>query len=347
MTGDFPVLLGDIGGTNARFAVLPCPGASTVALPRVLTADFPDPAAAIRAVLSARPGLPAPRSAILAVAAPVEDTIVPLTNAPWVVDASRIGAQLSLARVALVNDYVPVAVALCGLEPGEDDLTRLGPSLSERPGPRLALGPGTGLGAAALVPVGDRFAVLSTEAGHAEFGPADAFEAALWPGIERVGGRVTAETLLSGPGLLRLYRALAGVRGAPASCACASDVTAAGRLGQDEIASETLRLFARLLGRFAGDLALIFGATGGAYLASGIAPRLADVLGRDGFREAFDNKAPHDAWMRKIPTWVVTHPEPALLGLSLIAEQPDRFVFDGRSWMQPESHPLAFASVQS
>ena len=326
-----PVLLGDIGGTNARFAILPGPGADPLALPKLRTADFTDPSSAIRSVLRDS-AVPRPRSAILAVAAPVESLIVTLTNAAWTLDAARIGAELDLARVVLVNDYVPVAAALADGVLAADHLARLGPELARGPGPRLALGPGTGFGAAALIPAGSGWVVVSTEAGHAEFGPSNAAESELWPAIERVAGRVTAETLLSGPGILRLYRALCAQQGVRAGCISPSEVTRAAAEATDEAAAAALALFARLLGRFAGDLALIFGASGGVYLSSGIAPEIRTILARGDFRAAFENKAPHEAWAQSIPTFVVLHPDPALLGLAVLASDPSRFAFASRGW---------------
>ena len=334
----FPALLGDIGGTNARFAVIPGAGAPPLNLPRIRTADYADPATAIRSLLQGS-AAPAPRSAILAIAGPVESTVVPLTNAAWTIDAARIGADLGLAQVVLVNDYVPVAAALARLPREEGSLFPLGPERPSGPGPRLALGPGTGLGAAALVPAGESWAVVSTEAGHAEFGPSSEFESALWPAIERVAGRVTAETLLSGPGILRLYHALCAQRGVTGRCGAPAEVTAAA-VKADAIAGAALALFASLLGRFSGDLALIFGATGGVYLSSGIAPEIRGLLAREGFRAAFENKAPHATWARRIPTFVVTHPDPALLGLAAIASRPDRFAFGSRHWIREPHAPF-------
>jgi len=323
---EFPALLADIGGTNARLAVLVEPGGEIVALPRLLTAALPDPIAAIREALQAYTG-PPPRSALLAVAAPVEDLIVKLVNAGWTVDARRIAEEFGFAQVMLLNDYTPVAVALVGLE--ENDLAVIGPRIRPANGPKLVLGPGTGLGVAALVPAGDRFCVASGEAGHIEFGPVSQEEAAVWAHLERVQGRVTAESVLSGPGLLRLYRALAAVRGETGVLSQPSHVQVAGQSGTNRRAAEALEWFARLLGRYAGDLALVLNA-GAVYLASGIAPRMLDELGRGGFRDAFERKAPHQALMRRTPTWVVTNPEPAFVGLALIATHPGRFVFEAQ-----------------
>jgi glucokinase len=326
----FPVLLGDIGGTNARFAILPAPGEAIQLLARTLTAASPDPVEAIREALSGRDA-PAPRSAMIAVANRVDGPSVRLTNADWTIDARAIGEALGLDRVILVNDYTPVAASVTALDPAADDLARLGDAIPASAGTRVVLGPGTGFGAAALVPVEERFAILATEAGHAEFGPVHEDEIALWPHIDRVGGRVTAEVVLSGPGLLRLAKALAALRGEPLAFTTPNEVLAAGREGRP-LGVEALRLFARFLGRFAGDLALSFEAKGGVFIASGIAPKMIDILQRGDFRRAFDCKAPHEDWARGVSAFVITHPEPALLGLAAIVSNPELFVFQSQGW---------------
>lgn len=320
----FPVLVGDIGGTNARFALVSEDGAPAP-LPRVLTAAYPGPLEAMRAALAA--GAERPRSALLAVAAPVEGPVVPLTNAPWVVDGKAVVAGLGLHRVVLVNDYVPVAAALAELGADDPRMERIGPALAFAAGPKVVLGPGTGLGAAALVPAGGRLVVVSTEAGHMEFGPANVEEEVLWRGIERVGGRVAAEQILSGPGLVRLYRAVAAAGGGGAILRDPAAIAAAAMEGADPLSRRTLGVFAGLLGRFAGDLALAFGATGGVMLAGAMACGMAPVLSSSPFRESFDNKAPHGGFMRRIPTSLLRDPDPALIGLAAIAAEPGRFAF--------------------
>jgi glucokinase len=330
-TFTFPVLLGDIGGTNARFALLR-DGGEPAHLPRVLTAAYPGPVAALRAALAAHVAEPPPRSALLAVAAPIEGPVVPLTNAPWVIDAAAIAAGLGLDRVVLVNDFVPAAAALADLGGDADPrLQRIGPACASAPGPKVVLGPGTGLGAAALLPAGSRLVVVSTEAGHMEFGPADAGEEALWRGIERLGGRVAAEQILSGPGLLRLYRAVAALEGTDARLDGAAAIVEAALAGADPLSRRTLDLFAGLLGRFAGDLALAFGAVGGVTLAGSVACRIAPVLAAGRFRASFESKAPHGAYMARIPTSLLRDPDPAIPGLAAIAAAPDRFAFASRA----------------
>ncbi len=326
----FPVLLGDIGGTNARFAVLPAPGDLVQLLPRALTAQTPDPLGAIKVALEGYAG-PAPRSAMIAVATRVDSPCIRLTNAHWTIDAEAIGASLGLERVVLVNDYTPVAASVMVLDQSRGDLASLGGGPSAGSGARVVLGPGTGLGAGALAPVEERFAILATEAGHMEFGPTADDEAALWPHLERVGGRVSAEVVLSGPGLFRLAKAVAAHRCVECPFTMPNDVLDAARDGND-IARTALDLFARFLGRFAGDLALTFEASGGVFIAGGIAPRMVDILGAGGFRDAFDRKAPHDAWARTVPVFVIVNPEPALQGLAALVSEPARFVFASQGW---------------
>ncbi len=331
---EFPVLVGDIGGTNARFALVPGAGAAPRLLAHVETAAHPDPSAAIRAAL-AQGGDAAPRSAILAVAARVDGPAVRLTNADWVIEGERIGRDFGLSRAVIVNDYVPVAAGAAEISPGE--LTPVGPrregGLKGDQGARLVLGPGTGFGAAALLPVGNRLAIVSTEAGHTDFGPSDAEEHALWPHLERVEGRITVETLLSGPGLSRLHAGLRRQRtGEDGAKRDPATVTEAGLSGEDPDAAAAIALFAKLLGRVCGDLALTFLATGGVYIGGGIAPRIVDVLHEGGFRAAFEHKPPFVTQMEAIPTSVIALQDPALSGLAALASRPDVFVYHGQVW---------------
>lgn len=327
-----PVLLGDFGGTNARFAVLPAPGAAPILLPRTLVADHPSPVPALAAALAHWTGAP-PRQAVIAVACKVEGPVAHLTNAAWTIDAGEIGRAFGFSSVRLVNDYAPVAAALAAADLATDGSHPIGPlePVPDRAA-RLVLGPGTGLGAAALLPAGECLLIQTTEAGHVCLGAAHPDEEEVWPHLERVHGRLTAEAVLSGPGLYRLYGALCAVRGHERACLLPNDVIEAALGERDALARETLLMFTRLLGRFAGDLALIFGASGGVYLGSGIAPRIIPVLEAGPFREAFEDKAPFAAFAKGIPTAVLTFPEPALTGLSLLAAHPQRFLVASGDW---------------
>ncbi|WP_375463784.1 glucokinase [uncultured Methylobacterium sp.] len=333
---EFPVLVGDIGGTNARFAVVAEKGAAPRLLSHEETARHPDPSSAIRAALAkGRESGPPPRSTILAIAGRVDGPKVQLTNAHWVIEGARIGADFGLSASVVVNDYVPVAAGAAGIAP--HDLTPIGPIGPAPGGARMVLGPGTGFGAAALVPYSEKLAIVSTEAGHTDLGPADAFEEQVWHALERVEARITIEAVLSGPGLARLHAAVRHVRtGAPAEKLDPATITQAGLDASDPHAAEALDLFGRLLGRVCGDLALTFLATGGVYVGGGIAPRIVKLLSAGGFREAFERKAPFSAMMRAIPTSVITVHDPAFTGLAALASEGSKFVYHGQVWRRDE-----------
>ncbi len=332
MVFEFPVLVGDIGGTNARFALVEKKGAHPRLLSHEATADHADPSSAIKASLAKDGDRSAPpRSAILAIAGRVDGPEIRLTNAHWTVAGETIAHDFGLSSATVVNDYVPVAAGAADIEP--HDLTSVGPCPPIPGGARVVLGPGTGFGAAALVPYSAHLAIVSTEAGHTELGPSDAFEEKVWHALERVDGRVTVEAALSGPGLSRLHAAVAHVRtGKPHDRIDPAAVTEAGLAASDPHAAETLELFGRLLGRVCGDLALTFLATSGVYIGGGIAPRILKVLQESGFREAFENKAPFAEMMKKIPTSVITVHDPAFHGLAALASEGNKFVYHGQVW---------------
>ncbi len=329
---EFPVLVGDIGGTNARFGLIETRGALPRLLSHEATADHPHPSRAIQASL-AKGGdrAPPPRSAILAIAGRIDGPEIQLTNAHWKIAGQRIAEDFGFSAAVVVNDYVPVAAGAAGIEP--HDLTPVGPCPPVSGGARVVLGPGTGFGAAALVPYSTHLAIVSTEAGHTDFGPSDAFEEQVWHALERVEDRITVESILSGPGLSRLHAAVAHVRtGQPHEKLDPSAVTEAGLSAVDPHAAETLELFGRLLGRVCGDLALTFLATSGVYIGGGIAPRIVKVLQESGFRDAFERKAPFAEMMRKIPTSVITVQDPAFRGLAALANEGTKFVYHGQVW---------------
>ncbi|MFD0938856.1 glucokinase, partial [Methylobacterium trifolii] len=279
-------------------------------------------------------GAPPPRSVILAIAGRVDGPEVQLTNAHWVVAGERIARDFGLSSAVVVNDYVPVAAGAAGIAPS--DLTPVGPNLENPGGARVVLGPGTGFGAAALVPYSHHLAIVSTEAGHTDLGPADAFEETVWHALERVEDRITVETVLSGPGLARLHAAVRHVRtGKPHAKLDPAAITEAGLNASDPHAAEALELFGRLLGRVCGDLALTFLATGGVYIGGGIAPRIVKVLEAGGFRADFERKAPFAAMMKTIPTSVITVHDPAFTGLAALASEGEKFVYHGQMWRRP------------
>ncbi|PZO04634.1 MAG: glucokinase, partial [Hyphomicrobiales bacterium] len=210
----YPVLVADIGGTNCRLSLVEDAGSQPRALTRIATGSHATPEAAFEAVLTTL--TQRPRSAVLAVAGPLEGRSAQLTNANWHFDGPQIGRALGFEQGLLVNDFEAQAASLAVLR--ETDLTTMVAGAPEPDGVRLVLGPGTGFGAAALVKRGARGVLVPTECGHIGIGPEDPTEAKIWPalatGLLAAGlPRVTVEGLLSGDGLVRFHRAVASESG--------------------------------------------------------------------------------------------------------------------------------------
>ncbi|WP_269583889.1 ROK family protein [Roseibium sp. Sym1] len=326
----YPVLVADIGGTNARFALVDNADAPTRMCGKTATAGHSDISSAVREVVLTSQD-PKPRTAIIAVAGPVTGDRIPLTNAAWVIEPLKMIADLGLDEVIVLNDFEAQALALPGYR-GED-IEQAGSGAVRGESAKFVLGPGTGLGAAAMIYASDTWIPVPGEGGHVELGPVTPEDIALWPHIERVGGRLGAEQILSGSGLPRLARGVASFMNTERRFETAASITMAAE-DNDPVAVKTLQVFARGLGRVAGDFALTVLARGGVYLTGGVTPRITRFLTDGGFREAFEAKAPHEALMAKIPTFIVRHPDPALEGLASFARTPDAFAVDmqGRQW---------------
>lgn len=316
-----PALIGDIGGTNARFALVTGDGMSR--FPDEQGADYATIDDAIAHALEAS-GAERPRSAVLALAGPIRGDAVPLTNSPWIVEPKRLIKRFGLEEVILLNDFEALSLALADFTDG--DLDYLSDARPEPNRPRVALGPGTGLGAAALLHVRGMWVPVPGEGGHIDLSPVTARDFAIWPHIEKPSASgVSGETLLCGAGLVRLYRAVAATDGVAAPLATPADIAKAGLGGSDAAARETLDLFATYLGRLAGDLALVFVATGGVYLAGGITGHITPALKSGRFREGFIDKYPHGPMLERMATAIITKPYAALDGIAALARDPMRF----------------------
>jgi len=321
----FPVLIADIGGTNARLAVLPDTHSKLRPFPTVGTGDYAGFAeAAGAAVLDATAMMP--KSLLLALAGPLRDGPMKLTNASWVIDPPALLEALHLETVIVFNDFEALSLALPALK--SDQVVQIGGGTAQPRQPRVVLGPGTGLGVAALVYGDQSYTPLAGEGGHTTMGPVTPRDFEVWPHLARRGGRISGEALLSGDGLVRLFRAVARAENSdPDVCESGADVTTRAD-GGDPIAHEAVMLFLSYLGRLSGDLALVFMAKGGVYIAGGIAPRLRRHFERSAFRAEFEAKVPHEAVMAKIPTFLVTEARPAVAGLATFATLPERFAID-------------------
>ena len=307
------VLLGDIGGTNARFALARDGEIRMLASLRV--AEHATASAALAEILQGLAG-PRPRRAVFACAGPVEAGAIALTNSDWRLEEAALEAEFGFDRVLLVNDFAAVAWALPHLEAA--DLEAIGGGAAKVGRPSVVLGPGTGLGVAAFLPVPLGPQVVTGEGGHVTLPAADGREAEVLARLRARLGHVSAERLLSGDGLVRLYETLAEIDGERAPPRTASEITAAAVSGDGAASGAALAMFCAMLGGFAGNLALTWGAQGGIYIAGGIAPRLLPQLAESAFRARFEAKGRFRPYLEAIPTWIVRHPEPAFLGLSRI-----------------------------
>jgi len=327
----FPVLIGDIGGTNARFALIADRDATPERIPDIQTVDYPTITDAIENAVLSRTVL-RPKTAILALAGPIAGEAVSLTNCDWIFEPRKLIPRYGLSTMILLNDFEALSLCLPGLGPGDIDPIGGGRALPERP--RVVVGPGTGLGAGALIHARGAWIPVPGEGGHIDLGPVSDRDFALWPHLEKSFGRFSAETLLCGPGLMRIYHGVATLEGREAIFTTPAEVTTAGLAGDDPTSVEALDFFVTHLGHLAGNLAVVFVATGGVYLAGGIAQRIIPALKSGNFRAAFNDKAPHSEWMAEIPVYVITDPLGALAGLAAYARAPHTFGVetDGRRW---------------
>ena len=332
MNISYPVLVSDIGGTNARFSPVAAPGDRPGEPIHVATRDFPNLEAALEKVvgdLSLKP-----KSLIVCAAGPISGRMVKLTNAHWEIDGAKVAVACELEQGLLLNDFEAQALSLPTLK--DEWCIRLGADGGEDvEGVHLILGPGTGLGIAALLEVGGRHFALASEGGHVDFGPVGAEQAAIWPHLDRGNtGRVSAETLLCGPGTVRLHHARLAAAGLQPTDHDPSSLIVAAHADVRGEEAATLRLFADLLARYAGDMALTFMASGGVTFAGGMMPRIIDLIDKDRFRDRFEDKAPYGDLLRRIGTRLIVHDDAVLSGLAALAATPERYVIDyaRRAW---------------
>ena len=308
-------LLSDLGGTNIRFA-LSRDGGPPEALVVLAADDFPSFEDAARHYL----GETGIGLAAVAVAGPVSGGRAAMTNRDWIIDAAAIAETLGVERACLLNDFEAKALSLPGL--GAHDLSPIGNAFRpDARAPKVVLGPGTGFGAAALLPEpGGGWRAVCGESGHMTLAAANETEAVLLAEIREEFGHVSVERVVSGAGLALLYRTLSGNREpAPEP----SEVTARAAAGEP-LAVAVMGHFSRFLATAASDLALVFAAKGGVYLSGGILPRLGPCFDRAAYLDRFADKGRFRTFLRSIPSAIVTRPAPALAGLAAAAFRSPR-----------------------
>jgi glucokinase len=316
-------LIADVGATNARFALLGTTG--DIERVRVLAcADYPSIGDAIEAYLAQEPaltlsGTQRPRAVALAIAGPITGDRVALTNHPWSFAIGELRHRLDVDRVLAVNDFTAVAASIPHLK--ASDSSAVGGGSAAAAVPIGVIGPGSGLGAGGLIPMGERWLALSGEGGHITMAPATARESIVLDHMRQRFDHVSAERLLSGPGLVNLYNTLAQIDGVPAASYSPAQITDTHIGERDPHCREAVEMFCAMLGTIAGNLALTLGARGGVYIAGGIVPKLGSRFAASLFRRRFEDKGRMRPFLAAIPTYAITHPFPAFFGLAALLSE--------------------------
>lgn len=318
MAGEGQGLVGDIGGTNARFALVGSDGAIS-RFASIPCARHESMAAVIGDYL-ANAGA-SPSRAVLAVATSPAGDRVSFTNLPWSFSIADLTARLRLQRLEVINDFHANALAIPHLKP--DDVIKLGGGEPVAGAAVGIIGPGSGLGVSALAATPHGLVPIVGEGGHVTMAAGDDEESAVLALLRRDLGHVSAERVLSGPGLLNLYAAICALDGVDAAQPSAAEVTDAALAGRDTRAARALDMFCAMLGTVAADLALTLGARGGIYIAGGIVPRLEAAFARSPFRRRFEDKGRFSAFLASIPTYVIRRPDTALLGAASLLRAGD------------------------
>lgn len=314
-------LVGDVGATNARFALVGVDGG--ISRPRVYALDdYSSITDAIDAYLAEEALAEPVDQAVLGVASPVTGDRVALTNHPWTFSIEDLRRRYELKWFRVINDFAANALAIPHL--GEGDRLQVGAGMPAADAPMGVIGPGTGLGVSALIPTDRGIVPVQSEGGHVTMAAADARENAVLDLMRRRYDHVSAERVLSGPGLVNLYNALCELSGVPAASFKAAQITDQ-QIGMDDPrAREATQMFCAMLGTVAGNLALTLGARGGVYIAGGIVPKLGSSFAESAFRERFEGKGRLRSYLSAIPTYVITRPLPALLGAAKLLPEFSR-----------------------
>ena len=305
----YPRLLGDVGGTGARFGWVQARGAGITNFAAYLCADFDSLEAVIARYLADR-HRPQPAACAIGIAGSIVGDRVAMTNRAWTFSASAMQRRLGLERLLLVNDFAALARGLPTLQ--QADLQVVGTVAQADAGtagaPLALVGPGTGLGVSGLLATRGGFMPLTGEGGHASLCAQDALQDRVVALLRAQFGHVSAERVLSGSGIVNLYRASCVFAGRQPEPLEPAEITRRAGAGDDPGCREALELFFCFLGSFAGDLVLTLGARAGVYLAGGIVPRLGDAIERSRFRACFEAKGRFRAYLASVPTWVIQDP---------------------------------------
>lgn len=309
------ILVADIGGTNGRFGLVnACThgkgynAEKQISLP---SANYPTLADMIRDYVK-QADIAMPKFACLAIAGPIQDGHVKVTNLPWEFSISRLRDELNMQALDVINDYSALAYAAPHLQP--NDITTLYNAEANPYAPIGVMGPGTGFGAALLAPLNHGWKIIPTEGGHCSFAPTTDTEIAILQEMRKRFEHVSIEHLLSGQGLVSIYMALAAIHGREPEDLDPADVSERGMKHSDPLCEEALQAFCNILGSVAGDKALSWGAMGGIFLGGGIVPKIAHYLPQTDFIKRYLHKGIMRGYVEEVPVHMVTNDKAALIG---------------------------------
>ena len=306
----------DIGGTHARFAIatISSAGAITLGEPATLhTADHASFQTAWEA-FRARNGGALPRAVSMAIAGPVGGEVIRFTNNPWIIRPALITAKLDVDRFTLVNDFAAVAHAVARADDSQF-LHLAGPDEPLRTSGTISvIGPGTGLGVAHVWRDGAAYRVQATEGGHIDFAPLDSIEDAILARLRKRHNRVSVERVVAGPGIVDIYQTLAAIEGRAVPERDAIEIWTAGQDGSESLAAAAVDRFCLSLGSVAGDITLAQGGFAGVVIAGGLGYRIRETLRTSGFAQRFRAKGRFESLMASIPVKLIVHPQPGLFG---------------------------------
>jgi glucokinase len=309
------VAVADVGGTHARFALAEIDGGRVVSLDEPVTLKTNEFASFQTAweEFGRRRQITLPKDFALSFAGPVGGEVLKLTNNPWAIRAALMGERLGVERYTIVNDFGAVAYAVATLS--DEYFEHIcGPDRAlPDEGVISIIGPGTGLGVAALLRKSDHYEVIETEGGHVDFAPLDELEDKILAELRKSFRRVSVERIASGRGLWNLYEALGAIEGRNLTFHDEKELWTAALEGSDSLANAALDRLCFTLGSVAGDMALAQGAVA-VVIAGGVGLRLADYLPRSGFRDRFIAKGRFERRMDEMPVKLITHPQPGLIG---------------------------------
>ena len=311
-------LVVDIGGTNARFALVAEDSLQPQREKVVRCADFEGLEQAVHRYLQDN-GNPAVREAALDVATGITGDFVQLTNGPWGFSIEQTRRNLGFDRLHVVNDFTALALAVPILRP--DELQQIGGGAAVCATPIAVIGPGTGLGVSGLVPVGKGWVALQGEGGHTAFSPMNAREIGVLGWLQRRYEHVSTERVVSGMGLENLYQALCALDGVEAQPFGPDKITAAALSDSDAQCAQAVEMFCGILGTAAANLVVTLGARAGCYIGGGIVPRLGDYFARSPFRARFETKGRFSSYVAAVPTYVILSQTPALRGLATLFQE--------------------------